>query len=107
MQVSRAHAALPTVHYLLEEVVEPSPQDEDISAGPALLHFPREEREAVVMPLEGQQAGHASVTEGRVLGLEVGGLQEDIEGFLVVTQLIEALALRRHHHQLCSELQLY
>lgn len=69
VQVSRAHAALPTVHYLLEEVVEPSPQDEDISAGPALLHFPREEREAVVMPLEGQQAGHAGDRGQRALSL--------------------------------------
>lgn len=46
------------------------------------------------------------VTEGSIVGLEVGGLQEDIEGFLVVTQLIQALALRRHSCQLCSELQL-
>lgn len=36
-----------------------------------------------------------SVAERRVLGLEVRGLQEDIQGFLEVTQLIQALALRR------------
>jgi hypothetical protein len=40
------------------------------------------------------------------LGLEVGGLQEDTEGFLEVTQLIQALTLRRHGCQLRSELQL-
>lgn len=47
-----------------------------------------------------------SVTEGSVLGLEVGGLQEDTEGFLEVTQVIQTLALRRHNCQLCSEFQL-
>lgn len=45
---------------------------------------------------EGARAAHSpAVTEGRVLGLEVRGLQEDIQGFLEVTQLVQALALRR------------
>lgn len=44
----------------------------------------------------GASAAHSpAVTEGRVLGLEVRGLQEDIQGFLEVTQLVQALALRR------------
>lgn len=49
----------PTVHYLLEEVVQPSPEDEDIRTSPALFHLPSDEGKAVVIPLEGQQAGHA------------------------------------------------
>lgn len=64
--------APPTVQYLLEEVVEPSPEDEDISTGPALLHLPSDEGEAVVMPLEGQQAGHAGGRGQRAEGTQSG-----------------------------------
>lgn len=62
-------SAPPTVHYLLEEVVQPGPEDVDISAGPALLHLPSDEGKAVVMPLEGQQAGHAVGRGQRALSL--------------------------------------
>lgn len=43
-----------------------------------------------------EETAHSpSVAERRVLGLEVRGLQEDIQGFLELTQLKQALALRR------------
>lgn len=65
---SRPHPPCPTVHYLLEEVVDTSPEDVDISSGPALLYLSGDEGEAVLMPIESEQAGHAGggQREGRM-----------------------------------------
>ena len=51
--------APPSLFYLLEEVMEPGPEDVDISISRAVLHLPGDKREAVVVSFEGQETGHA------------------------------------------------